>query len=581
MLRDIITKANDNFTEIVPFPLVADDVRAYRIVFSTVCDLADCVFIINAIRSDGTVVADTGTVTGSTAYYVIKNNMYSIEGETRFRLTVQSADGSALTSKEIICEVVAANGEGGIEADDNYPVLTTLISKTTALYDTFGNFVTENNTLDGGYIESGTVSKAKLSEEFLTEFNNKIEIADVPTKTSELTNDSNFVAATNGKIDSGILDGVLIAEKTITNIDALNDYVSPGIYKINYTNEDGEAYGIILRVNTWTDFDGTVYVYQRCHKSLNYSGAPASEELSRTITISTGGGRTMTAWVLPAYGQSYVANLGNYINNTLPGELAAKADKNNLISDQTFEASWQTFTIAYDSVTGIFTTSAAHGFAVNDPVEFQAASGTLPAGLLTYNSDNIGGTYYNIRTVADSTHFTITDTVGGTTDYKPTTAGIIGYQIRLAGINTLTISGLNLDNDNRYKIDISDYGFAKKTTAMSATYWRLNNSATYKYINPLTSYQSTAINLGDTITRKYSILQLSMIITKMSANTILIESNVNGVDSNDKALSSIIKSVSGTTVKEVSSNVTTITVASNNTSVISIRNGIRVRVWRL
>ena len=132
MTRDMTISNNGIFRQLDSACLVADDVQAYRIVYRTGQDLEGCTFQVTAIRADGQRVVDIGEVAGDTACYTLKNNMHSVPGELRLRLTVQSPDGSVLTSKEVNVAVVEGNGEPDVSADDRVPVLTELIIQATS-----------------------------------------------------------------------------------------------------------------------------------------------------------------------------------------------------------------------------------------------------------------------------------------------------------------------------------------------------------------------------------------------------------------------------------------------------------------
>ena len=92
--------------------------QCYRIVLDCKQELTGASFQVTAKRADGEVIQDVGTVSGSRAEYVVANNMYAVMGEVIFRLTLVGADGSVLTAKELICNVVEANGEADLTGDD-------------------------------------------------------------------------------------------------------------------------------------------------------------------------------------------------------------------------------------------------------------------------------------------------------------------------------------------------------------------------------------------------------------------------------------------------------------------------------
>jgi hypothetical protein len=272
-------------------------------------------------------------------------------------------------------------------------------------------------------------------------------------------------------------------------------------------------------------------------------------------------------------------NVANGVAGLDPnGDILVAQLPNNLISDTTYQSAWQSFTMTYDPATGIFTTSIAHPFAVNDPIEFQANGGTLPVGLLPYNSDNIGGTYYNVQSVSNSTHFTITDTIAGVL-YKPTVAGIGAYQVRIAGVTSINITGLDLARDGMYKIEIANLGMAKKSTNGIDIIARLN-SASYSYLSY--TYPSSFFYPCAAFASKYSFSKLSIEMSFMSSDTVHINFRHQGVSSNTRASASILSSVGGVITKDVTANITSLLMwlADGGANAI-IRNGTQVRVWRM
>mgnify|MGYP005758345755 CR=1 FL=1 len=131
MIRELKTKAEGEFTDYSSAVLVQDDVQCYRIVLDCNQQLDGASFQVTAKRADGEVIQDMGTVSGSRAEYVVANNMYAVMGEVVFRLTLVGADGSVLTAKELICNVVEANGEADLTGDDRVPALSALIAQAS------------------------------------------------------------------------------------------------------------------------------------------------------------------------------------------------------------------------------------------------------------------------------------------------------------------------------------------------------------------------------------------------------------------------------------------------------------------
>lgn len=131
MIKEVKTKAEGEFTDYSGAVLVQDDVQCYRIVLDCKQELTGASFQVTAKRADGAVIQDVGEVSGSRAQYVVANNMYAVMGEVVFRLTLVGADGSVLTAKELICNVVEANGEADLTGDDRVPALSALIAQAS------------------------------------------------------------------------------------------------------------------------------------------------------------------------------------------------------------------------------------------------------------------------------------------------------------------------------------------------------------------------------------------------------------------------------------------------------------------
>lgn len=115
------------FTFYAKKPLVADDVNSYEIVLTAPYDFEGVFFSITALRPDGVVISGGGSGNA----YILPNNMYSVPGETVFRLSIIK-DATVLTDAELICEVVEGNGEPDISGEDRIPVLSSLIAQASS-----------------------------------------------------------------------------------------------------------------------------------------------------------------------------------------------------------------------------------------------------------------------------------------------------------------------------------------------------------------------------------------------------------------------------------------------------------------
>lgn len=130
MTRDIIVRDTD-FTQTYG-PLIADDLQAYRIVYKPSFNFTSATLKVTALRADGQTVVDTASIVGNTIYYTLKNNMHAIIGEVRLRLTLFDNIGTAVTHKEILCNVIEGNGEPDLMGDDRVPLLSSMITQATA-----------------------------------------------------------------------------------------------------------------------------------------------------------------------------------------------------------------------------------------------------------------------------------------------------------------------------------------------------------------------------------------------------------------------------------------------------------------
>lgn len=160
MTRDIIIKGV-KFQNTYNLPLIADDVQAYRIVFTPGIVLTGVTFHVTAFRADGIKIDDVGEVAGNTAYYTIKNNMYNVVGKTKFRLRLADTFGT-LTNGELICETIEANGDADLTGDDRVPALSSLIVQTTAAKN-LANEATENAN-----IAASAANEARVGLDYVT-----------------------------------------------------------------------------------------------------------------------------------------------------------------------------------------------------------------------------------------------------------------------------------------------------------------------------------------------------------------------------------------------------------------------------
>jgi hypothetical protein len=297
--------------------------------------------------------------------------------------------------------------------------------------------------------------------------------------------------------------------------------------------------------------------------------------------------------VLQAFGklQAQITSIGarnaanGYVGTGADGRMAVAQLPQNLISSTTYEAAWKTGTL---SVSGSVFTLVGHGFASGDPVEFRANTGVLPTGVLPFDSDNIGGTYYNV-TVLDVNTFEIYSNVARTIKITPSGTGTAGYQIRLGGFSSQNITGLDFSVCDNYLIEISRVGQVRKNattnslcvnrliqsngTAISSTYFNGIDYAAY----------SDTFSFCDTQHfKKYSVSKITIEIRKISSNTYNISSRQSGGASDDKSSAITFLNFQGGSMAVAGvGTVNGLSIGINNLNNALIRNGITVNVWRV
>lgn len=123
--------AKEQYTTYASYPLVSGDVRAYEICLDLGEDVSGAEFKVTAIRADGKVIEDLGTVEDGMAVYTLESNMYSVPGELTVRLAVIH-DMSVLTDREIVFEVLEG-AEGTTEAETVVPLNDNIIFRLSKL----------------------------------------------------------------------------------------------------------------------------------------------------------------------------------------------------------------------------------------------------------------------------------------------------------------------------------------------------------------------------------------------------------------------------------------------------------------
>ena len=211
MQREIIVKSG-GMLEVAKtdITLVPGDVHSYRIVLKTPHDLTGGSFKIAAKLDNETVITDMGTVEGDTAYYTLKNSMYSVGRETRVRLTLFGVTGETLTDKELIFTVADDWGEGGVTADDRLPVLNSLIIQVSEALDGVNNAKGEIQS----HIRNDDIH---ITESNIAAFNNLAETVNTHKSKPELDHPNNSILAKH--IASNSVTDEKIGNRTILNPD--------------------------------------------------------------------------------------------------------------------------------------------------------------------------------------------------------------------------------------------------------------------------------------------------------------------------------------------------------------------------
>ncbi|MDD4690140.1 MAG: hypothetical protein PHE51_10390 [Eubacteriales bacterium] len=161
MTYEIKLKESSPFSTFCQRPLIQSDIKAYKVVIYSESSLEGCSIIVNAIKSNGQVVSDVGTIYNGYAEYTLAQNMYDVDGEMRLLITIVSADGSALTAKEIVFTVSKAVVNDAIVADDRVPIFNQLLTDCNKLITEITKFKNDYNLLvqsDNNFLDPTTIS---------------------------------------------------------------------------------------------------------------------------------------------------------------------------------------------------------------------------------------------------------------------------------------------------------------------------------------------------------------------------------------------------------------------------------------
>ena len=148
--------------------LTTGDVKGYKFKFAFDEHEPEISFMtLKAKRADGEVVvagADTFEI-------VLPSDMYSIPGDIAFEVALHDADGGCVTVQVITAFVREGFGEDGIESDDRYPILTTLINDVSGYKDVLEKLTDENGYLTDDAIADGSIGEEKIEKNLQEKIN--------------------------------------------------------------------------------------------------------------------------------------------------------------------------------------------------------------------------------------------------------------------------------------------------------------------------------------------------------------------------------------------------------------------------
>lgn len=276
------------------------------------------------------------------------------------------------------------------------------------------------------------------------------------------------------------------------------------------------------------------------------------------------------------------ASDGMVLASTTAGVRSWVPSGGQIIHDVTLNAPWKSGTATIDPATGTITL-AGHGFSANMPIEFDAGTGALPSGIGAYDSDNLGGTYYNVINVSGGT-FQVTGTVGGSTPVVPSDAGTSGWRVRPAYPFTSAYSqtGFNLAvgetltfvlNGEGVKITTGATSFAigPLTSISAGDMVKTNSLSAWPYLWPVWNMSS----------QKYSKHFIRFEIRRLATALYALrcESFSIGTDNKSSVTTHQMYTVNGAVlVKEVSTLGYTLIWNVSNAGLF--RNGLRIVGWR-
>lgn len=267
MTKDItVSFLEKKFTRHCPIPLVSGDTGVYRLILdkSRYPDAAEAFFY--AFRNDGQVIYDHIEISDDIFTYILKGNMYSIEGSMNLRVVLSDAEGALLTAGEVVFEVLGGVGDYVEDAYDGKSI-EELISSLDAKAD--------SQTDEGGLIRENTLFSADGTSQNLAGW---IETASNMKKQSD-DNKSGIESLKEEKADRGMLDGI--------DIGTIN---TPGIYGVSnnctglpeglgdvwcgktlIVSGGGDSYNQYLTANWYADENGEMTEHTKIYACQIYN----------------------------------------------------------------------------------------------------------------------------------------------------------------------------------------------------------------------------------------------------------------------------------------------------------------------
>lgn len=147
-----------------PQPIIKEDVNAYEIIFSSSEDMTGNIVSVRATRSDGVIIDDVAVISGKSATYTLKNNMYAVVGDVTIWVAITSDNGDYVTQGTIEAEVISNGGEATTTGDDRVPALTQLIIDVQAVNDVATEAAEKAKTSEENAKASETVATQSMTD---------------------------------------------------------------------------------------------------------------------------------------------------------------------------------------------------------------------------------------------------------------------------------------------------------------------------------------------------------------------------------------------------------------------------------